>query len=304
MSELRSEDLVELCRKALQLTPVSFREELQDAFISPKYLELKEVLLEVSNRAESSRKLRSLVSEIAELSLDINGDENADEAFGRILSLARQMLGADAAFIMELDGASSSASIILSSGIWTTELQEVEPNESGFFFEIYQVAAPLQVANYLRDKSFEHDPVLDTAIKREGIRSLLGIPVEAESGFQVLFVADRHERIYHTGDIYILEQLAVQVLAVGVRVEESNRHHKELQDLKTVVEEHRVELTNSKNTLEAVEAVISMVGDLLTESRVAALLTDRMGFQICISSLEDLMLDGAGSWLLFRRLKW
>ena len=297
MSELGIEGVVQLCRKALQLTPVSFREELQDAVVSSSFPELNEVLLEISNRAESSRKLRSLVSEIADLSLDINGDENVDVAFGRILSLARQMLGTDAAFIMELDEPSGSASIILSSGIWTTELQEVEPHEKGFFFEIYQVAAPLQVANYLRDDGFEHDPVLDTAIKREGIRSLLGIPVEAESGFQVLFVADRHERIYHTGDIYILEQLAVQVLAVGVRGEESNRHHKEVNSLKTVAEGCREELANSAKALETIETVISMVSDLLTESRVAAFLADNMGVQIHISSLEDFMLDSAGDWL-------
>ncbi|MDO5032136.1 helix-turn-helix domain-containing protein [Corynebacterium sp.] len=288
MSRFDADSLTNLCRKALQLTPVSFREELREAVEAAEFPALHEVLLAVNIRADSTRRLRNLVSEIADLSVDTTADADLETSLGRILSLARQMLGSDAAFVMELDEEADRASIMLSSGIWTTELQEASPSGDGLFYEIYRVAAPLQVANYLRDSSFVHDPELDTAIKREGMRAALGIPIETENAFQVLFVADRYERIYHTGDIYILEQLATQVEAVVTRADE--RHHF-LQKL-TKYECGLDELSASKEELdrhqEGLESLMSIACESSAEAKLGAFLSESLGIRVEVISVEEL----------------
>lgn len=215
METISTKSMIDLCHKALQLTSGSFREELSTSVNVGSTPAIRQALLAINNRAETARNLRVLVSELAELSEYFLTDEDLDTSLSRVLTLSRQLLGSDAAFVMELDDASKTANIILSSGVWTTEFQEAQPRSGGLFFSIKEVDAALQVANYLFDSSITHEPELDQRVKREGVRAMMGIPMKrSDAPFRVLFVADRHERIYHTSDIYILEQLAIQAAVV------------------------------------------------------------------------------------------
>ncbi|MCQ9353424.1 helix-turn-helix domain-containing protein [Corynebacterium sp. 153RC1] len=281
---------VSLCQDALRLPIDSFREQLFASPVVQDSASMREVLMAVNNQAESNRKYRNLIAEIADLSDRFTDDEDRDDSVGHVLGLARQLLGTDAAFVMELSEARACGSILLSAGVWTTEFQEIEPKEAGLFFEILRVESPLQVANYLRDQSFTHQRELDLCVKREGFRAFLGIPIFAEGEpSRVIFVADRHERIYHTADIFILEQLAIQCSVVLRQF----RQRTESSQTLAMAEES---LSNVSSELQAVrkrDHLLSQVLDLAQSpncsSKLERLLSQEIGGEVEVLSLQQLV---------------
>lgn len=287
-------EIISLCQDALRLPIENFREQLFASGPAQDSPPLREVLMAINNRAESNRKYRNLISEIAELSERFTTDEDAEHSLGRVLGLARQMLGTDAAFVMEHDEERSCGTILLSSGVWTSEFQEIEPSGAGLFFEILDVESPLQVASYLRDKSFTHEPELDSRVKREGFRAFLGIPILAEDEpARVLFVADRHERIYHSGDIFILEQLALQGSVVlrlfGQRAETSLQLGAAEEKLSGV----SVELKESQERDRLLSQILELAQSPNCSSKIERFLSRETGVEVEILSISQLAADTA-----------
>lgn len=289
METISTKSMIDLCHKALQLTSGSFREELSTSVNVGSTPAIRQALLAINNRAETARNLRVLVSELAELSEYFLTDEDLDTSLSRVLTLSRQLLGSDAAFVMELDDASKTANIILSSGVWTTEFQEAQPRSGGLFFSIKEVDAALQVANYLFDSSITHEPELDQRVKREGVRAMMGIPMKrSDAPFRVLFVADRHERIYHTSDIYILEQLAIQAAVVCQQYYHRSHYESQIARLR----QERDDIQSASNELNlhtrALEELVTSIDDPSPESSMTRVLSSQLGIPVHICNVEQI----------------
>lgn len=289
METISTKSMIDLCHKALQLTSSSFREELSTSVNVGSTPAIRQALLAINNRAETARNLRVLVSELAELSEYFLTDEDLDTSLSRVLTLSRQLLGSDAAFVMELDDASKTANIILSSGVWTTEFQEAQPRSGGLFFSIKEVDAALQVANYLFDSSITHEPELDQRVKREGVRAMMGIPMKrSDAPFRVLFVADRHERIYHTSDIYILEQLAIQAAVVCQQYYHRSHYESQIARLR----QERDDIQSASNELNlhtrALEELVTSIDDPSPESSMTRVLSSQLGIPVHICNVEQI----------------
>src|SRR3569832_1625669 len=97
---------------------------------------------------------------------------------------------------------------------------------------------PFTTADYLQDKRFAHDPVLDETFREEGLAALAGVPLIWDGEvIGLLFVADRYPRTHSAQSVSILSTLATHG-AVAIRnardferanaaLEHANRAHAE-----------------------------------------------------------------------------
>jgi GAF domain-containing protein/sugar diacid utilization regulator len=68
---------------------------------------------------------------------------------------------------------------------------------------------PFYTSAYLDDDRFDHNPDVDAAVRREGVRSILGAPMSVSQRFVgVLFVADRAVRVFSEAEVGLVTSLA------------------------------------------------------------------------------------------------
>ena len=60
---------------------------------------------------------------------------------------------------------------------------EVTWNREALTLPVAQQRAAVYTSDYLNDARFSHDPAVDDAVRREGIKSILGVPMKAFDTF-------------------------------------------------------------------------------------------------------------------------
>lgn len=211
-------DIAELSQQALRLSTHPFH-ELLDAKVAdnPRLGHLSRTLMSVNKSAEGNRELRALITELGYLAPYLSDPELHNEGVSQLLGMVRQLLGSDIALLITFPSESpdSVTSVELSSGVWTDDFQEIDLSDDEFFRTILETEAPLQTANYLHEYGCELNEDIQSAFRKKGVRSLLGIPIYVESALtHCLVAADRSERVFHVFDIFTLEQLALQGAAL------------------------------------------------------------------------------------------
>lgn len=211
-------DIAEVSHQALRLSTHPFH-ELLDAKVAdnPRLGLLSRTLMSVNKTAEGNRELRALITELGYLAPYLSNPELHSEGVSQLLGMVRQLLGSDISLLITFssEAPDSVTSVELSSGVWTDDFQEIDFSEDEFFRTILETEAPLQTANYLHEYESELNEDIQSAFRKEGVRSLLGIPIYVEGELtHCLVAADRSERIFHVFDIFTLEQLALQGAAL------------------------------------------------------------------------------------------
>lgn len=211
-------DIAEVSQQALRLSTHPFH-ELLDAKVAdtPRLGLLSRTLMSVNKTAEGNRELRALITELGYLAPYLSNPELHSEGVSQLLGMVRQLLGSDISLLITFPSETpdSVTSVELSSGVWTDDFQEIDLSEDEFFRTILETEAPLQTANYLHEYGSELNEDIQSAFRKEGVRSLLGIPIYVEGELtHCLVTADRSERVFHVFDIFTLEQLALQGAAL------------------------------------------------------------------------------------------
>lgn len=244
-------------QSALRLPSARFRQSIEHLKTDSESAPLRRSLITVNNLASENRTLRRLVNELQEVAYEVSLEASTDLALPRILGLTRQLLGVDAAYLVEVQsGEEAVSSILMSDGIWTQEFQEATSSNSGLANRIFELDSPLQVANYLMDDTFIRSENLDKVVKREGFRAFLGVPFDTSDDFgYILFIADRHERVYPSSDIYVLEKIAWYSSAILRLCDRESNHSNKISRLKS-------DLTTREKTIERLEVNASELNKL------------------------------------------
>lgn len=138
---------------------------------------------------------------------------DVDEVLAAIVRRVRQLFGADSGYIALVDEETGDAFMRTTSGTVSHAIESVRlrPGQ-GIGGWIIKNSRPLATSDYLADDSLIHDPSVDEAVRRDGLRSIAGVPiVSREETIGALFIADRHEQIYGGSEIALLTALADQV---------------------------------------------------------------------------------------------
>ena len=154
------------------------------------------------------KRERELIA-LNETARDLSAVRDTDQVLQAIIRRARQLVGSDIAYLSAAPDDRSPFYVRATEGVVSEAFASiVVPRDVGICGSVVRTRRAWQSSQYRSDKSFHHDPEIDTAILSEAVVSILGIPLELEAQIiGVLFVADRYERAYNPQEISILQSL-------------------------------------------------------------------------------------------------
>ncbi len=149
---------------------------------------------------------------------EISAELDLDSVLRAIASRAKKLVDAPISYIMLVDRELSDVYMCTTIGTTSREFSTLRlALGDGLGGRTAQEIRPLYTKDYLNDQHFRHVPDVDQAVRLEGIKSILGVPMKALTKFVgVLYVADRTERVFTDSDVEVLSSLAHHAtLAVG-----------------------------------------------------------------------------------------
>lgn len=148
---------------------------------------------------------------LIETAHDLSRTLSLRELMGKIVTRARQLVGANIAWVTTLDEEAQLFSNIATEGHLSPGVaQMIARPDQGVVSVVMQTKTFFATRDYLGDDRFNHSPDLDAQFRAERIVSLAGFPIMADGKVQgLLFVADRFARDYTGREISILGSFAL-----------------------------------------------------------------------------------------------
>ncbi|WP_329399731.1 GAF domain-containing protein [Streptomyces melanogenes] len=211
----------------------------------------------------------------------------------------RALLQVDMAFVALLTTGSGDSVIRASAGATTSLHMGLQlPGKHGIGAVVRATGAPFWTSDYQSETRVDHDPELDAAIAREGIRSVLALPMHHASGtVGVLYAAHRDVRHFEPDEAALLGSLADLAAAAVDKAQWLELYNAEVAKL----EEHSalaMETIETERWLEAVRDHI--IGFALSGQGVAGLAAE-VGVLL---DAEILVRDHRGRILAGREETW
>lgn len=148
---------------------------------------------------------------LIETAHDLSGTLSLQELMGKIVTRARQLVGANIAWVTTLDESKMLFSNLATEGHLSPGTARMTAGtNSGVVSLVMKTKTFFATRDYLSDPRFNHAPDLDAQFRAERIMSLAGFPVLADDKVQgLLFVADRYARDYTGREISVLGSFAL-----------------------------------------------------------------------------------------------
>jgi hypothetical protein len=163
----------------------------------------------VRNRLEQFQQREQGMLALMESAQDLSSRLDLDNLLAAIVTRARNLLGADMAWISALDEARGVfQSLALEGGLTRDSIAMGIRSDSGTASIVMATRKPFATTDYLHDTRFPHDPKFDDIFRAEGIAAMVGVPlVWQDEVIGLLFVANRYPRVHTTQNIAILSTL-------------------------------------------------------------------------------------------------
>jgi GAF domain-containing protein len=161
---------------------------------------------ELRQAREHELQLRALYETAGELSSKLE----LETVLTAIVERARALTDAPIAYIQLVDKDAEEIYMRVAVGVSTPEFGQIRLRlGSGLGGTVAKEREASYTSDYLNDRRFSHAPAVDDAVRREGIKSILGVPMTSFDTFVgVLYVADRVVRTFTVGEIDVLSSLA------------------------------------------------------------------------------------------------
>lgn len=145
-----------------------------------------------------------------ETAIAITAELDLDSVLAAVVEHARRLVGTPISYVMLVDPdgtqVSTRATVGTSSRQFATLVLGLGVGLGG---RAAKEIRPLYTKDYLNDPHFRHDQAVDEAVRLEGIKSILGVPLTARGKLAgVLYAADQVERVFTENDVEILTRLA------------------------------------------------------------------------------------------------
>lgn len=165
----------------------------------------------VRNRLELFQQREQGMLAVMESAQDLSGRLDLDNLLAAIVTRARNLLGADMAWISALDEERGIfQSLALEGGLTQGSIAMGIRSDMGTASIVMATRKPFATADYLHDDRFPHDPRFDDIFRAEGIAAMVGVPlIWQDEVIGLLFAANRYPRVHTTQNIAILSTLAI-----------------------------------------------------------------------------------------------
>lgn len=195
----------------------------------------------VRNRLELLQQREQGMLAVMESAQDLSSRLDLGNLLAAIVTRARNLLGADMAWISALDEERGVfQSLALEGGLTDRSIAMGIRSDMGTASIVMATRKPFATADYLHDDRFPHDPKFDDIFRAEGIAAMVGVPlVWQDQVIGLLFAANRYPRVHTTQNIAILSTLATYAAValknardferIGTALSKADEAHAELQ---------------------------------------------------------------------------
>jgi len=163
----------------------------------------------VRNRLEQFQQREQGMLAVMESAQDLSSRLDLDNLLAAIVTRARNLLGADMAWISALDEERGVfQSLALEGGLTRDSIAMGIRSDSGTASIVMATRKPFATTDYLHDTRFPHDPKFDDIFRAEGIAAMVGVPlIWQDKVIGLLFAANRYPRVHTTQNIAVLSTL-------------------------------------------------------------------------------------------------
>jgi sugar diacid utilization regulator/GAF domain-containing protein len=181
-------------------------------------VEAVRMAMAVRNRLELLQQREQGMLAVIESAQDLSSRLNVDNLLRAIVSKARNLLGADLAWLSTHDAGCGEFHVVVAEGALSRSVSDmVARSDRGVASVVMSTRLPFTTPDYLHDRRFTHDAKLDDTFRNEGINAIVGVPLVWDGEvIGLLFVADRYHRVHTAQSISILCTLATHA-AVALR---------------------------------------------------------------------------------------
>lgn len=164
----------------------------------------------VRNRLEMLQQREQGMVAVMESAQDLSERLELSDLLTTLVQRTRHLLGADMAWISELDEARGVFQALAADGGLTRGSTAMRiRSDRGTASIVMATRMPFTTPDYLHDTRFPHDPKFDDIFRAEGISALVGVPlIWQDKVIGLLFAADRYARVHTAQNIAILRTLA------------------------------------------------------------------------------------------------
>lgn len=167
-------------------------------------------LLANQEALERARRNESQLTALYETAGEISSKLELETVLAAIIERARALAAAPIAYIMLVDQSASEIFMRVSAGVSSPTFGEIRLRlGAGLGGMVALEKQPFYTSDYLNDGRFNHQPMVDDEVRREEIKSIVGVPMKASDTFVgVLYVADRSMRAFTDAEVDVLASLA------------------------------------------------------------------------------------------------
>ena len=173
-------------------------------------VETVRMAMAVRNRLELQQQRERGLLAVIDSAQDLSSRLDLQELLSAIVSRARNLLGADVAWLSTYDPDPGEFHVLVADGALSQRTSAmVARRDRGVAGIVMSTRLPFTTPDYLHDKRFAHEPALDDTFREEGLAALVGVPLIWEGEvIGLLFVADRYHRTHTAQSTSILCTLA------------------------------------------------------------------------------------------------
>jgi len=170
----------------------------------------KRVALGVREQLAAHRRREAELAALFQTASDLAALTSVDDVLAAIVRRARALLGRDTAYLCLNDEERGDTYMRVTDGSVSAEFQAVRlPLGAGLGGLVAQQGVPIASVDYFRDERFSRRSTIDSAVRDEGLVSIMGVPLKRGSQvIGVLFAADRRRHDFSRDEVALLSSLA------------------------------------------------------------------------------------------------
>ncbi|WP_432515082.1 helix-turn-helix domain-containing protein [Kineococcus sp. SYSU DK001] len=210
-------DVVTLVLDSAEVTVLPVQNSLEALGVDPaRALDLARSVHHVRHEHARLRRRELELTALFSSARELAEVRDADALLVRLVERAHTMMGADLTYLSEFDPRTEELQVRTTAGAVSPEFRRLRvPPGTGLAGVVVRTRAPQSVLRYEEYAGGAHDPAVDTAVRAEGIVSILGVPlVSGRDVLGVLFVATRAEHAFGPEQVALLSALASHAAVV------------------------------------------------------------------------------------------
>ncbi|WP_369215492.1 helix-turn-helix domain-containing protein [Streptomyces flavofungini] len=186
-----------------------------------------DVALRVHRTLGAHRRREAELTALFDTASDLAALRDPDAVLRAIVRRAKLLLGTDVTYLSLNDETAGDTYMRVTDGSVAAAFQQVRLGMGeGLGGLVAQTARPYATGDYQQDPRFHHTDAIDSAVRQEGLRAILGVPLRLGARvIGVLYAADRAPREFATEEIVLLSSLAdhAAIAIDGARLLEETR---------------------------------------------------------------------------------